>query len=252
MDDDAYGNRGVSRGARFVMPGSGKGENRLLRNESGIAAVEFALILPLMLMIYMGLVELSRGLRAGQKLDQIAHTLADLTAQQLSGGQTTGQAGLTEADISSVFAAANTLLAPLPTGTLKMTISEVEISSPSANNWQASTRWTVTRNGGPARPCGALTAANAAPVSSSTMPTNYTQVTNGVSPSVAVGNFDYVIVADVIYQYSPGVHFEFFKWASPPTFTMQRTAYAAPRNTYAPNHIQYFMTTGTNCKSPTP
>jgi Flp pilus assembly protein TadG len=222
---------------------------RLHESKSGIAAVEFGLILPLMLMIYMGLVELSRGMRVSQRLDLVAHTLADLTAQQLSGGQNTSQAGLTEADISSIFAAANVLMG-LPTNStaMKMAISEINISNPSTGVWQAKTAWTVTRNGATARPCGTpLTAGNVAPVSSTTIPTNYVQTTNGVDPPVGP-----IIVADVVYSYSPGVHFEFFKWGSPPTWTMQRTNYAAPRNTYTPPHIQYFMTSGTNCDSPNP
>lgn len=221
--------------------------HRLRGDERGIAAVEFALILPLMLMIYMGLVELSRGMRAAQKLDLVAHTLADLTAQQLTGGQNTGQAGLTEADITSVFSAANTLMAPLPVANLRMTISEVNITSPAAGTWQARTVWSVTRNGAVPRPCQVLTAGNGAPVSVSTMPTSYTQITNGVNPTTGP-----VIVADVIYNYSPGVSFELFKWRSPPTWTMQRTSYAPVRNTYAPAHIQYFMTSGANCQAPTP
>lgn len=228
-----------------------KTKMRSLRTDQrGIAAVEFALILPLMLMIYMGLVELSRGMRAAQKLDLVAHTLADLTAQQPSGGQALGQAGLTEADITAIFSAANTLLAPLPTGALKMTISEVNIiGTPTATptSWQAKTTWTVTRNGATARPCTVLTAGDVAPVSVNTMPTSYTQITNGVNPTVGP-----VIVADVVYQYSPGVHFEIMKWGSPPTWTMQRTSYAPVRNTYSPPHIQYFMTSGTNCQAPTP
>lgn len=220
---------------------------RLQRNESGIAAVEFGLILPLMLMIYMGLVELSRGMRAAQKLDLVAHTLADLTAQQLIGGQNAGQAGLTEAEITSIFSAANTLMAPLPVANLKMTISEVNVTSPSAGTWQAKTSWTVTRNGATARPCQVLTPSTAAPVSVTTVPPSYIQITNGVNPTTGP-----IIVADIVYQYSPGVHFEVFKWGSPPTWTMQRTSYAPVRNTYVPSHIQYFMTSGTNCNSPTP
>ncbi|WP_442756778.1 TadE/TadG family type IV pilus assembly protein [Methylocystis sp. JAN1] len=230
---------------------------RLQRNESGIAAVEFALILPLMLMIYMGLVELSRGMRAAQKLDLVAHTLADLTAQKLdcpnpaAGSSATtcakGQAGLSETDISSIFSAANTLMAPLPVANLKMTISEINITSPSPSNWQAKTNWTVTRNGATARPCQVLSPSNPPPVSVTTIPPSYVQVTNGVTPPVGP-----LIIADVVYQYSPGVHFEFFKWGSPPTWTMQRTTYSPVRNTYVPPHIQYFMTSGTNCNSPTP
>lgn len=217
------------------------------RDTRGIAAVEFALVLPLMLMIYLGLVELSRGMRAAQKLDLVAHTLADLTAQQLTGGANTGQAGLTEANISEVFAAASTIMSPLPTNTLKMTISEVAITATSPSTWEARTTWTVTRNAATARPCQVLTASNAAPVSYTSMPTSYTQPTAGVNPTVGP-----VIVADVVYSYSPGVHFELFKWNSPPTWSMQRTSYAPVRNTYVPSHIQYYMTSGTNCNAPTP
>lgn len=221
-------------------------------DDRGIAAVEFALILPLMLMIYLGLVELSRGMRAAQKLDLVAHMLADLTAQKLdcpSGASScaTGQAGLNETDISSIFSAANVIMAPLPTTNLKMTISEVNITSPAANTWQAQTVWSVSRNSGSKRPCQVLTASNAAPVSLTTMPSSYTTITNGVNPTTGP-----IIVADVIYTYSPGLHFEFFKWGSPPTWTMQRTSYSPVRNTYVPSHIQYYMTSGTNCQAPTP
>jgi Flp pilus assembly protein TadG len=231
------------------MDGQAEGTLRrsLSRDKDGIAPVEFALTLPLMLMIYLGLVELSRGMRTAQRLDLVAHTLADLTAQQLIGGTNTGQAGLTEADINSIFAAANTLIAPLPTTTLRMTISEVNVTSPTAGTWQARTVWTITRNAATPRPCTVLGAADVAPVSVTTMPTSYTQVTNGVNPTTGP-----VIVADVTYSYSPGVHFEFFRWASPPTWNMQRTSYSPVRNTYIPPHIQYFMTTGTNCQAPTP
>ncbi|WBK01151.1 TadE/TadG family type IV pilus assembly protein [Methylocystis parvus] len=230
---------------------------RLLRNESGIAAVEFGLILPLMLVIYMGLVELSRGMRTAQRLDLVAHTLADLTAQKLdcpnpaAGTSATkcakGQAGLSEADISSIFSAANTLMGlPATSTALKMAISEINITSPSANTWQAKTSWTVTRNGATARRCDpALVPSNAAPVSATTIPSSYVQqAANGVNPTVGP-----IIVADVIYNYSPGVHFELFKWNSPPTWSMQRTSYAPVRNTYVPSHIQYYMTSGTNCNS---
>lgn len=222
----------------------------LARDERGIAAVEFALILPLMLMIYLGLVQLSRGMRAAQKLDLVAHTLADLTAQQLTGGGATGQAGINETDINAVFSAATTIMAPLPTTALKMTISEVSITgTPSAapTAWTATTVWSVSRNSGSRRPCQTLTASNAAPVSLTTMPTSYVQVTDGVNPTTGP-----VIVADVIYDYSPGVNFEIFKWSSPPTWSMKRTSYAPVRNTYVPSHIQYYMTSGMNCQAPTP
>ncbi len=231
---------------------------RAYRDNSGMAAVEFALILPLMLVIYMGLVELSRGMQTSQRLDLVAHTLVDLTGQKIdcpnpAAGTSattcaTGQAGLSEADISSIFSAANVLMGlPTTDTSMKMTISEVNITAVTASSWQAKTTWSVTRNGAAARPCQVLTPANVAPVSVTTIPTSYVQVTNGVNPLTGP-----MIIADVVYAYTPGVHFEMFKWNSSPTWTMQRTSYAPVRNTYSPPHIQYYMTSGTNCNGSTP
>ncbi len=227
-------------------------------DDRGMAAVEFALILPLMLVIYMGLVELSRGMRTSQRLDLVAHTLADLTAQKIdcpnpaAGTSSTkcasGQAGLSEADITSIFSAANVLIGlPTTDTSMKMTISEVNITAVTATSWQAKTSWSVTRNGASARPCQVLSPSDAAPVSVTTIPTSYVQITNGVNPPTGP-----MIIADVVYAYTPGFHFEMFKWSSSPTWTMQRTSYAPVRNTYSPPHIQYYMTSGTNCNGSTP
>ncbi len=239
--------------ARFLR---GRLYSPLHKDERGIAAVEFALILPLMLMIYMGLVELSRGMRVSQKLDLVAHSLADLTAQMLPGQSvltaapctSTGQACMAEADINVVFSAAATLLAPFPLNNIQMTITELQITgTPTAapTSWTAKANWTVARNGGQVRGCAALTGLdNAAPVSWTTIPTSYIQITNGISPTAP----NALIVADVVYQYSPGLNFQLFNWKSAPTWTMQRTSYAQVRNTYIPNHILYYMTSGNNCK----
>jgi len=206
----------------------------LHRARAGIAAVEFALILPLMLLLYLGLVEMSRGLRASQKVDLVAHMLADLAAQQLTGGSASGQAGLANADFQSIFSAATLVMSPLSTTNMQMTISQVTITSPSAGSWQAATSWSVTVNGGTRRSCGTLTAGNPPPVSLTTIPPSYVQITNGVSP--VTGS---IIVADVIYPFNAGVHYEFYKWKSAPTINMSRTSYAAVRNNYTPNDIQF-------------
>jgi hypothetical protein len=74
------------------------------------------------------------------------------------------------------------------------------------------------------------------------MPATYTTPSSGEDPVTGP-----VIVADVIYTYSPGINFEIFKWSSPPTWSMQRTSYAPVRNTFTPNRIDYNGTTGTEC-----
>ena len=47
----------------------------------GIAAVEFALVLPLLIVMYFGTVELTRILDANRKLTLFARTLADLSGR---------------------------------------------------------------------------------------------------------------------------------------------------------------------------
>ncbi len=57
---------------------------RLLRDRRGVSAVEFALIAPVMLIIYFGLVEFSQGYMAERRASHAASMVADLVAQ--SGG----------------------------------------------------------------------------------------------------------------------------------------------------------------------
>lgn len=54
---------------------------RFWRDRRGVAAVEFALIAPLMIALYFGLAELTMGLMAEQRANHIASMTADLVAQ---------------------------------------------------------------------------------------------------------------------------------------------------------------------------
>lgn len=54
---------------------------RLARAESGLAATEFALLLPVMVTLFFGLVEVSDAMTVNRKVAISANTLADLVAQ---------------------------------------------------------------------------------------------------------------------------------------------------------------------------
>lgn len=205
------------------------GAMRFTRDETGIAAVEFALILPLFLMFYLGLVQMSRGMRVSQKIDQIAHTIGDLAAQKIGGGQSPGQAAIQEWEWRQIFSAGNALIAPLPFMRLGMTVSEVKISPKAGGGYKARVQWTETVRG-VNRPCDV----NLTP-STALSPDNIEPAyLNGTNPPA------YIIIADVTYTYSPGINFEMFKWSKAPTWTFRRTYYSPIRNTYDPPHIQHF------------
>lgn len=54
---------------------------RRARNESGLAAVEFALILPVMVLLWFGGVELTQGLSVDRHLNNLASSLGDLVSR---------------------------------------------------------------------------------------------------------------------------------------------------------------------------
>jgi Flp pilus assembly protein TadG len=94
------------------------------RDERGVAALEFALLAPFLVLAYFGLAELTQGLMAARKVSAVASTIGDLTAQGAS---------TTPGSISDIFTVGQTLMQPFPTNTstLTMRISSVTVD---ANN----------------------------------------------------------------------------------------------------------------------
>ena len=81
------------------------------RNQAGVAAVEFALILPSLLLLYAGTVEIGQGLTVARKLNNAAVVTADLMAQSES---------LSTDDMNDIFAGAKATLAPYDISGLKI------------------------------------------------------------------------------------------------------------------------------------
>ncbi len=73
------------------------------REARGLAAVEFALILPVMIALLFGMAELSRAIFCRTAISQIASTVADLIAQENS---------VDAGDFTNVYNAANVILYP--------------------------------------------------------------------------------------------------------------------------------------------
>jgi Flp pilus assembly protein TadG len=87
---------------------------RLAQDESGLAAVEFALILPVMLVMFFGIFETSQALTARADVVNVTSAAADLVAQE---------SAATTDDIGNVYNAANAMLYPFPiTGAQKPSI----------------------------------------------------------------------------------------------------------------------------------
>ncbi|MGO8737986.1 TadE/TadG family type IV pilus assembly protein [Rhodoblastus sp.] len=239
--------------------------HKLQGRQAGVAAVEFAFILTLMLTIYFGVVVLSQGLEVGRKVQILSHTLADLTTQTLPQTDTTGTCTpianggssvdgvdtgsvpcLTDSDFigdSGIFKVAAPILYPF-SNIANMTITEVVFDNVSTNNsacCRARVVWSVGFGPSPTlRSCGLLTQSNNGVDGPNFMPMAYYPggqgdvVTSG-HPYVASNNLSdyFVIVADVSYQYAPSFGFQPNQWNQPANggsgYTITQTTYMNSR-----------------------
>lgn len=94
---------------------------RLWRDRKGAAAVEFAILAPIMITIYFGLVEVSEAVLAERKADHVASAVGDLVAQ--SSGT------LASSDLADIVAIGNTIMSPFAVSSLKMRITSLSLNS---------------------------------------------------------------------------------------------------------------------------
>jgi Flp pilus assembly protein TadG len=142
---------------------------RFARDREGVSAVEFAIILPFMLTLYLGGVELGDGLAIQFKTTVAARTVTDLASQYVS---------IDNANMTSILGAASTVVTPYSATNMVVTLSEITVQS----NGSGKVIWSDSLNG-TARVVG----------SSVTMPTNLQ--TNGIT----------LLYGEVTYPYTPAM-----------------------------------------------
>jgi Flp pilus assembly protein TadG len=143
---------------------------QFVRDRRAVSAVEFALLLPLMLVLYIGGNEVGQSIAIYRKVAQTAYTMCDLITQVSS---------TTSAGVTDVLAAANAVMMPYDASGAKMVLAAVTY-----NGGTYQVAWSKAQNGATAWTVGA------APPSTITIPTNL--VTTGQQ----------LIVAQVTYTYT--------------------------------------------------
>jgi Flp pilus assembly protein TadG len=95
---------------------------RFAGDRRGVAALEFALIAPLMVMTYFGVAELTEGLMASRKVSTVASSIGDLAAQA---------AAVTPSQLGDIFTIGQTLMLPYSTTSepLTMRLSSVTVDA---------------------------------------------------------------------------------------------------------------------------
>jgi Flp pilus assembly protein TadG len=91
---------------------------RLRQDQGGLAAVEFALLAPVMLLIYCGLAEMTMAIMAERRASHTASVMADLVAQSPTGS-------ISSAELTDIFSVGGSIMMPFPTTTLKLRVTSV-------------------------------------------------------------------------------------------------------------------------------
>ncbi len=156
---------------------------RFARARDGIAAVEFAFVVPIMLCMFIGVVELSQAITVDRRVSHIASSTADLVTRQQT---------LTTTTLNDYMQIIDHLMAPYSATPLKMTISSVynTTSAPTVSK----VCWVYHRNNSSGQ--GAKTSLTAGGTYAG-LPANILDSTGGSS----------AIAVDVSYLYQPVLFF---------------------------------------------
>jgi Flp pilus assembly protein TadG len=102
--------------------------------QGGMAAVEFAVLLPFMLTAYLGGIEIGDGVAIARKVAITTRSVADLASRFPT---------IKNTDITGILGASSAVIAPYSSGALTVTISGVKVD----NRGNATIDWSDTLNG---------------------------------------------------------------------------------------------------------
>ncbi|HEY3794271.1 MAG TPA: TadE/TadG family type IV pilus assembly protein [Bradyrhizobium sp.] len=164
----------------------------LAHDGRGVAAIEFAMIVPIMLVLFFGTVEFSSGVAMDRKVTLMARTFSDLVSQNTSVSTT---------QLQSFYNADSSIMTPYPATPTTAVISELYVDP---TTLRARVQWSLGYGGATARSV------------SSTVTT--------VPSSLLVGG-TYLIFSEINYLYVPTIGYVMNKAG----INLSDVAYTRPR-----------------------
>ncbi|MGI9423116.1 MAG: TadE/TadG family type IV pilus assembly protein [Hyphomicrobiaceae bacterium] len=149
---------------------------RFWSNRKGIASIEFAATVPLMVMLFIGIVEFSQALTVDRRVNQVASSTADLIARTES--TTTGE-------LNGIMNIIEELMRPYSQSPLKLSVTNVIASTSDETNTVVC--WSHPHNGG----------------------ATYAKDASYTLPSGIVEKGESVVVVEAKYDYTPQI-FSYF------------------------------------------
>lgn len=158
-------------------------------DQGGAAAIEFALIAPVAILLYCGFAELTMAMMAERRAAHAASVVADLVSQTPT---------ITAAQVADILRIGNAIMIPFPAGPLKLRVTSVTADV----NGVPQMRWTKVSGGATPMPPGAVSG----------------------FPTTLLAAGDSVIQADVQYAYTSPL-----QMTLPQALTFNDTFYLKPR-----------------------
>ena len=176
---------------------------RFLASTRGVAAVEFAIILPILVTLFLASVDAARAIAIYSKVRAATYTLDAITNQY---------ATIQSTDMSAILGATSVVLAPYSSSPVVVVLSQIKVNSATSAN----VNWSATLNGTALKQ-------NA----SASVPANFASC-----PSYPC----YLIYGQVSYTYTP-----LFMYFTQNAITLSDSLYVTPRSTlcilYPPQSI---------------
>jgi Flp pilus assembly protein TadG len=113
-----------------------------LTDWSGVVAVEFAYLTPLLMLMTFGTFEMTRAVIINKRFERATAMVGDLVAREQQIGSTPAEA---QTAMAGIMQAAADVMTPYSATPLKMTVSQVRATSTDANNTKV--EWTYSYNG---------------------------------------------------------------------------------------------------------
>lgn len=148
----------------------------------GVAVVEFALILPLLLLLFVGSIEASTLITVDRRVNTIAGSIGDLVARW----DVTSNGPISSSTLTDYFQAAQGIMFPYSTSALRQVVSLIEVNKTTG---ETKVLWSCGYNGGTPK------ATNATYPS---LPPKMKELAQG-----AAGTAGYVVAAEVVNPHVP-------------------------------------------------
>jgi Flp pilus assembly protein TadG len=174
---------------------------RFAASAHGIAAVEFALVSPMLLLLLLGSIDAGRAVAVYMKVRSATYVLDTVTNQYST---------IQDTDMQQILLATSKVLSPYPAGPVVVVLSQVKVVAGGA----ATVGWSDTLNG-TARTVG----------SSVSVPANLAVPTPPYNASTCSAYPCYLVLGEVKYTYTP-----MFGYFIAGTITFSDNLYVTPRN----------------------